>query len=274
MTDQAAERTLQQIHDLLNNDSITQGKEFKLRVAQGLVPGTAIFEKYGKNPDVTTGAAPEDVWNGGGLYTGFPTGAAETMEIFSSSGDDTLLGAGARTVLIKHLLDADGAVSPDVVVELDGMTPVALDAIPYFRGGSRMKVLTAGVDGENAGTLTLRHTTTTANIFAVLPIGRNQTAIGAFTVPLGKTLFMDRATMSMARDAAAAASADTTFRARPLGGVFNAIFSAEITTSQSWQFENNGWIEFAALTDIKMRVESVTATVAVAGEFSGLLVDD
>lgn len=137
-----------------------------------------------------------------------------------------------------------------------------------------MKVLTAGDDGENAGTLTLRHTVTTANIFAVLPIDRNQTAIGAFTVPLGKTLFMDRATMSMVRSAAAAASAETTFRARPQGGVFNAIFSPTISTSQSWIFEDDGWIEFAALTDIKMRAESTTAEAVVAGEFSGLLVDD
>ncbi len=272
MVDQAAERSLQQIHDLLNNDSITQGKEYKLRVAQGLVPGTAIFEKYGKNPSIATGL--EDVWNGGGLFTGFPTGAAETMEIFSSSGDDTLLGDGARTVRIMNLLDADGAVSPNVDVELDGANPVSLGAIPYFRGGSRIIVLTAGNDDDNAGTLTLRHTVTTANIFAVLPINRNQTAIGAFTVPLGKTLFMDRATMSMVRSAAAAASAETTFRARPLGQVFNAIFSPTISTAQDWKFEDNGWLEFAALTDIKMRVESVTATATVAGEFSGLLVDD
>lgn len=272
MAPQAAEVTLEQIRALLNNDSITQGKEFKLRVAQDLVPGTTIFEKYGKNPDIATG--PEDLWNGGGLFTGFPTGAAETMEIFSGSGDDTILGDGARTVRIMNLLDADGAVSPDVDVELNGATPVVISAIPYFRGGSRIKVLTAGNDGDNAGALTLRHTVSTANIFAVLPVNRNQTAIGAFTVPLGKTLFMDRASMSMVRSAAAAASGETTFRARPQGGVFNAIFSPTISTSQDWKFEDDGWIEFAALTDIKMRAESVTAQAIVAGEFSGLLVDD
>ncbi len=269
---QSAELTLEQLRDFLTDPANTLGQDYKLLVVRGLVPGVSIFEKYGKNPAVATG--PEDVWNGGGLFTGFPTGAAETMEIFFSSGDDTILGDGARTVRVMNLLDAQGAVSPDVDVELDGANPVSLGAIPYFRGGSRIEVLTAGTDEDNAGTITLRHTTSTANIFAVMPIARNQTAIGAFTVPLGKTLFMDRATMSMTRAAAAAASAETTFRARPQGGVFNAIFSPAITTSQSWIFEDDGWIEFAALTDIKMRADSTTATVVIAGEMSGLLFDD
>ncbi len=125
-----------------------------LEAAMGNLAGVADFEKFGKNSDIDTGTDPEDIWNGGGTYTGFPTSAAETLEIFSSDAADTSAGTGARTVTIYNLLDSTGAESPSITVSLSGTTPVSLGALTYYRGGSRMKVITAGSGGENAGTLT------------------------------------------------------------------------------------------------------------------------
>lgn len=241
-------------------------------VAKGNVKGHTSFEKFGKNINIATSSTPEDVWNGGGDYTGFPTGAAETMEIFSSSDDDTDGGSGARTVRIYNLLDENGAQLPDVEVTLNGQTPVSLGATLYYRGGTRIKVLTAGVDGRNVGTLTLRHTTTTANIFAVMPIGMNQTAIAAYTVPLGKTLYC-KVNMQMSRDNGLAGSASVSFRNREHGTVFNTSVGPEISDSKS--YEGKDFKKFVERTDIKVRVDSVSDNnTIVSADFYGELVDN
>jgi hypothetical protein len=248
--------------------------DFQLEVALGKIKGVAIHHKYGRNPVIDTGTDPEDIWNGGSEYTGFPTGAAETMEIFSSHANDTALGSGARTVTIYNLLDTTGAEMPDITVSLSGVTPVSLGAGLYYRGGSRMKVRTAGTTGWNEGTLTLRHTATTANIFAVMPINRNQTAIAAYTVPLGKTLYISHVVFTMSRASNGVGSASMTLRERSNGEVFRAVINPEVTNNSPYDFDGEK-LKFIARTDIKARVESVSnsGTVATA-EWSGLLVDD
>tara|TARA_R110000772_G_scaffold202118_1_gene312414 strand:- start:151 stop:999 length:849 start_codon:yes stop_codon:yes gene_type:complete len=248
---------------------------FELEIEKGNVFGHEIQQGAGKNPSIAAG--PEDVWNGGGTFTGFPTGAAETMEIFSSDANDTSAGTGARTVLIKNLLDATGAEASDVTVTLNGTTPVSLGAGTYYRGGSQMQVLTAGSGEENAGTLTLRHTSTTANIFAVMPIAHNFTAILAYTVPLGKTLYINRVSIQMARASGAAGSAEITLRLRPHGTdtVFAAITSPQITDGHGYTFENDGWYSVPARTDLKVRVDSVSDTgTIVSGDYGGILIAD
>lgn len=245
---------------------------FQLEVAKSNVVNHALFEKHGKNPDIDTG--DEDIWNGGGDYTGFPTGAAETMEIVSSSGNDTAAGTGARTATISNLLDGTGASVADVTVTLNGTTPVSLGAGTYTRA-SRVVVDTAGSTGSNEGTLTLRHTTTTSNIFAVMPVGANQTNILAYTVPLGKTLYLTRVNFQLSRASGAAGSADVSLRARPSGGVFNSIIAPTITNSLGYTFENNGWQKFEAETDIKGRIDSISdANTIVSGDWGGILIDN
>jgi len=250
------------------------GEPYSLQIAKGDIPGTALFEKFGKIADIDIADPATDIWNGGGNYTGFPS-EVETMEIRSSSAADTVAGTGARTVRISNLLDATGAEMPPITVNMNGTSWVSLGATTYWRGGTRIEVLTAGTGEENAGEITLRHTTTTANIFAVMPVGKNQTAIAAYTVPLGKTLYISRMNMQITRSNGANGAASMTFRARPSGGVFNTVVSPDVTNTQSYLFSSNGIYAFSALTDLKMRCESVTDdNSAVSTEFNGYLVDD
>ncbi len=239
--------------------------------ALGNVVGIEDFHQFGKNPDIDT-AAPEDVWNGGLTYTGHPTGAAETMEIFSSSVNDVAAGSGALTVEISHLLDGTGAESPAITVTLNGTTPVSLGALTYYRC-TKVKVLTAGATGSNEGTLTLRHTSTTANIFCVMPIGANETTIFAYTVPLGKTLVISAGSVQMARASGAAGSATISFRARPNGGVYNTIVSPEISHGSGFTVNGKNYMVFTARTDIKLRVDDVSDNdTIVTGNIRGLLI--
>ena len=43
-------------------------KDWFQKVAEGLVPGYSIMEKFGENPNVTTSTDPSDVWDKGGIY--------------------------------------------------------------------------------------------------------------------------------------------------------------------------------------------------------------
>ncbi len=251
-----------------------KSRDFALDVIKEDVDKHSAFEKYGRNSDVDTGSTPEDIWNGGSIYTGFPTGAAETLEIFSSDASDSLAGTGAQTVEISNLLDGSGNVMPAITVDMAGVTPVSLGAQTYSRS-TRMRVITAGSNGANAGELTLRHTTTTANIFAVMPIGKNRTAILAYTVPTGKTLYLNRVCFTMARANGSAGSANVALRARPSGQVFEAVISPEITDAHSYTFENNGFRKFEAGTDLKGSAEGVSDNnTVVTGDWGGFLVDD
>jgi hypothetical protein len=218
---------------------------FELEIAKGNVFGHAINQGSGKNPSISTVSTPEDVWNGGGIYTGFPTGAGEAMEVYSSDSADTSAGTGARTIIISGLLDDTGAEVADVTVTLNGTTPVSLGAGLYYRV-FRMKVLTAGSGGENAGTITLRHATTTSHIFTVMAIGHNESSVMAYSVPLGKTLYVNRVSLEMSRTSGAAGSAEITIRERNHGTdtVFRAIASPQITDGHVFTFKNMGWLVF------------------------------
>lgn len=244
-----------------------------LEIAKGNIAGHSIVDVFGRNPDIGTATDPEDVWGGGGDYTGFPTGSAETMEIASSSANDTSAGTGARTVRVSGLIDGSGAAVADQDVTLNGTSQVSLGAGTYIRA-SKIVVLTAGSGGENAGTLTLRHTTTTANIFAVMPVSANHTHIAVYTVPLATTLYLFALSMDMARASGAAGSASVSLRIRPNGGVFQSELTPEITNSKSFN-ESNFPHVIEALSDVKIRVDSVSdnATI-VSAHFDGILVDD
>jgi len=245
-----------------------------INVNQGGLPGTVPFSKFGRNSDIDTGSAPEDIWHGGSDYTGFPN-ETETLEIFSANSNDTLLGTGARTVRISNLLDENYNQMPDVIVDMNGTTPVSLGVQTYHRC-SRMSVETAGSGNENAGDITLRHTTTTANIFAVMPATYNQTQIFAYTVPAAKTLYVPNFSMTMTRANGAAGSANVTVRLRDSdSNVWRAVRNVEITDSQSYTFIGLAYFVATEKQDIKGRIESVSDNnTIVTGEADGFLVDN
>mgnify|MGYP006921299728 CR=1 FL=1 len=99
------------------------------------------------------GATSNPVWTAGGAtsYAQLLTGTA--LELVSSSANDASGGTGARTVRVKGL---DANYNPfEEVVTLNGTTPVAL-ANTSVIAINKLKVVTAGSGGVNAGTITCR----------------------------------------------------------------------------------------------------------------------
>jgi len=190
---------------------------FKLETALWRLVWITPFEKFWQNPEIDTWTTPEDVWHWGWLYTWLPTfWVAETLEISSASPLDTDWWTWARTVVISWLLDEDYNQMPSITVTLNWTTPVSLWVQTYWRA-NRIQTLTAWSTWTNQWILTLKHTTTTTNVFARMPALRNQTTIMAFTVPLWKIIAIDKWNIQMGRASGAAWSAEVTVRARPFG---------------------------------------------------------
>ncbi len=73
--------------------------DYTLEVARGEITGQSVYAKYGGNSDIDTGTTPEDLWNGGSVYTGFNATSGEAIDIVSSDNKDrgTLVDSGTAT---------------------------------------------------------------------------------------------------------------------------------------------------------------------------------
>ena len=237
---------------------------FILDVVRGKYPTYSYGIKFGRNAAITTGSTPEDVWNGGGLYTGFNATSAETVTVISTDNDDRPASTGAHTIRLLGL-DADyNKITEDLT--LNGTTAVT-STLSYLRL-TRAFILSAGSDGQNDGAIIIAQSTTTANIFADMPQETNQTAIAADTVPAGKTRYLLNLNAEMSRTNGSPGSANVRLLVREFGGVFRAIKNVEITDSFPYNPPRIGAIEVPEKSDIKWLVDDVSdSTTTVTAEF-------
>lgn len=143
--------------------------------------GYARANALGHNPDADTGTLPEDIWTGGGVYPWMT--AATSLEIVSSSANDTAAGTGARSVTVSGLDFSGNPVT--TVVTLNGTTAVAL-SVQLYRV-NLASVRTAGTGKTNEGILTIRNAGA-GTTRAVIPAGYGITRQSAYTVPAGYSL--------------------------------------------------------------------------------------
>lgn len=226
-------------------------------IAEGLYNGRSIVSKFGRDPDVDTASVPEDVWNGSGIYAGFPTGAAEELQVFSSNAGDT------GTLVVTYLASFTATAWQSFSVQLNGTTPVNT-------GVTAVRVHTARYDtGDditfNLGNITVRHRTTTANVFLFMPIGRSQSNNAAYTIPFGSRGYIKRFFVRENSNQAGYVEGAIWLRGFGESPRLRRPFAA---ASQS-PFEESiyGGLELSALTDIHVRIlsASVNNMAVVAG---------
>lgn len=58
---------------------------YNLELAKGNIPHSGAINKFGENEDIDSGTTPEDIWDGGGIYT--PPTANRTHQIKSTSAN-------------------------------------------------------------------------------------------------------------------------------------------------------------------------------------------
>lgn len=218
-------------------------------VSAGNVPDAFIVNKFGKNPDVDTASVPEDVWGNDGIYTGFPTAAAEDVQVLSSSASDT----GVLT-----LIGLDGSWNQTTrTVTLNGATPVTVS------GGAMWRVHTGSYNTGspttfNVGTLTVRHATTTTNVFLVIEPGQSQSNCGAYTIPAGHTGYVQNISAAI-RGPAASVRVDGSLWSRAFG--VSPRLRRPFTASSDFAHVEPvvGGLLFAEKTDIIPRVMASSA---------------
>lgn len=155
-------------------------KDFLLAVDIGLMPNFSTVKKSGKNFDVDTATTPESIWNGGGLYTGFPTSGFGTLQAFSSSAADI------GTLTITYLETSASTAYITANIAINGTTPTNT-AITAYRVHTAFFTSSANTSTQlNAGVITVRYTATPAVVFLAMPAGGNQSYMAGYTIPAGK----------------------------------------------------------------------------------------
>lgn len=105
-----------------NQFGAINSSDFLLEVIQGRYPEIRYDTKFGRNADIDTGSAPEDIWHGGGLYTGHSATANENLDTRSSSSNDTgaLISSGTITSITGTVvIDSSATFITDGVVAGD-----------------------------------------------------------------------------------------------------------------------------------------------------------
>jgi hypothetical protein len=255
-----------------NTDAFRSG----LDVSRSAYPGITIVHKFGKNSAVGTSYTPLTI---SGFYR-TPT-ALTSLEIVSSSANDTSAGTGARTVYIQGI--GTGWAEVSETVTMNGTTAVDL-ANQYFRI-YRAYVVTSGTyatssAGSHAGDLTIRvdgggDTWATINGSSSFP--KAQTEIGVYTVPAGYTAYVKEVYLDVESNKAA----DILMFQRPDADTVSAPYAA-MRVVQDFNGVEAEVIEqfssplgpFPASTDIGFMAKVASGTGSVSVDFEILLVED
>jgi hypothetical protein len=222
----------------------------------------------GHNTEVNLAAA-EDVWDFGGDYP-FPT-VASTLSIVSDNVNDTLLGTGARQLLVEGLDSGFNEISE--TINLDGVTPV-VTVSSYLRLNS-IKVTSAGNTGKNEGTIDA--SAGASVVGRILPLF-NRTLSSIFTVPEGKLAKVHYLVSSISHlsNAFGEKQGELVFFVRPE----NEPFMPEQIVTLGTQGTSAGPViqfpvplECAARTDLKMRFTAFDNNTFVTASYFIVLED-
>jgi hypothetical protein len=162
----------------------TRPTDYRYEVAMGKRQGRTTWNKFGFNADVDTGGQ-EIVGSFGGTFNIMTT--ADTLDVVSSSANDTSAGTGAQSVLISGIDANFNAITE--IVTLNGTTPVT--TTNSFLGVNRAVVLASGSGGVNAGTITIDDTSGTVGTQAELPIGSSVTQQAIFHTQISHNFLAD-----------------------------------------------------------------------------------
>lgn len=183
----------------------------------------------------------------------------------------TPASTGTSAVRLGFLLDSSYTETSEYVI-LNGVTGVNTTG-SYLRN-SRVECLKAGSNRKNVGTITSRQSVTTANIFAVVPIGYNQTMIAAYTIPNGKQALLLGSFGALSKKVTAFSNVQLMFRA--LNEEFQVKEELTINSAGSSYFyreypAKKGLI--SEKTDIKVMADASANGTGIAAGFDLILID-
>lgn len=244
---------------------------FELQVSRGQISYHNTLFKYGYNPLIIN--VNETIWDGGGIYA-YPAAAA-VMYVSSSNTNDTSAGTGARTIYIEGLDTNYNVITENVT--LNGQTQVA--TTKSFLRIYRSYVLTAGTGGTNAGDIYIGTTgassgVPTGTFYAKITAGEAQTLMAVYTVPAGKTFYLNTGTATHGTGTSGGVYMTVRFMTRSFGGVFRTATKIDVVESEI-TFPFLYPLKLEEKTDIEVRaICNKNQNNAVSATFEGVLVDN
>lgn len=154
-----------------------------------LTHGYTIVNKFGRSTNVDSGVAT-DLWDGANstddIDIWVPPTQARVHDIKSTSANDDATGTGVRTIRI-YGLTSWGSDEVSELISMDGATNVS--STNSYVIIHRMKTMTAGSGGTNAGKITAT-AQTDATVTAQINVGQGQTQMAIYGVPSTQNAYM------------------------------------------------------------------------------------
>ena len=270
-------KNTKKLSDINNNLGITGsvGKPYDLSVSEGNVSGTEALFKFGFNPDID--GTEETIWFQGGDIPWPPVPI--TLYVSSHSADDSPTGTGGQAVEVQGL-DGDynllfGVASLNGLNQVEIVNKTGGGPITFLRV-LRAFITISGSHGKPTGTVYLGPighvggvpTTVYANFG-----DSAQTQIAAYTVPAGKTLYLDdinfTAAISQANN-----YATVKFRTRHFGTSTWRVRFINVLQSNQLISKFEYPQSFPEKTDLECRASTSGDNNLIAASFQGILVDN
>jgi len=244
---------------------------FDVKVTMGAYGDMSTIDKFGLNSTITTGSAPEDVWESGGTYP-FST----TADIVSLSSSN----AGDAQIITVVGLDADG-LQVSQPITLNGQTRVALTTslLRVFRLENDSNTELLGTVFCYSGTTNAGGVPSGGSIEkARIEIGNNQTQMAVITIPKDKVGFLFRGEIGMSFEGNAGAGTNfamCSYRSRRPNGVFKVKKTITLINHASSIFQDTRSFKdvIPGLTDVKITVDDVSEDMGIWATLDILLVD-
>lgn len=232
--------------------------------------------KFGRNREIQTTSDPEDIWSVGGTYS-FLTSSINVY-VASTDTQDSAAGSGSKQIKIQGL--DENYFQQEETFTLNGQTPVT--GSKTFSRVHRAFITYAGSEEVNTGDINIGYGTWSSgvpsNYIAQIPAGEGQTQMAIFTIPNDKRGYLLKWSSSILTGASGKA-ANIQLIYRENKGVNQTVRKVKdqvgLGTNSMNTFQRV--YEFPDFippkTDVFLRVEQVTATSDITGEFSLVLVN-
>lgn len=180
-------RAAQVVDDFFDVLNVRELSDPRLDEANGKQDDRKVIQKFGLNPDVAA-STTEDIWYGGGLYTGFLTAAATVRIKAGGNTNDTAAGSGAQSITIVGLDETWTETSENIVTNGSSVSSATTTTFVRIYRAYVGNVGTYG--GANAGDITIE--TSGGVVVAVIAASMGQTQMCIYSVPANKRAFIRR----------------------------------------------------------------------------------
>jgi len=251
----------------VSNKPRVSSTPYYVDIAEGNIADHQAVYKFGNNE--SAGTTEQSIWAEGGLYPWDAIDSASgTVTASSSSAQDNPSGTGIATIQI-YGINADTGEDQNEVLIMNGQT--AISSTLSYKRVFRIICRTSGsasTTDKNIGIIYVGtgaiSTGKPAVVWALVPVGRNQTLQAVWTVPAGKTFSMTDASFSVG----GAKGAEGVMYVRPPGELFQVKFLSHHAGGVDvipFTFP----LRFSAGTDIDMRATAIANSTEITSTFSG-----